>query len=211
MRLRAITEDLDRTVDEVMDEKEADETVRRTALENVSASSMIDSNQADKTWPFIYSGTLGLFVKQGGYHYDWLNTGPPDQRKVLANVYYGGELDAQRRRKGNSSLPGVAGRIGVDVTVDSHHFDSVMAFYNSSDPDSFKECLAELLHRNYINISTYVVSRYGTVRTAGEILGKEPSLRKTFDKPAAKKTWAGEMGKIVPGAKWWAPTSESRI
>ncbi len=134
MRLRAITEEL---------APAQDETQRRAALASVTSSSMIDSNEADKTWPFIYSGTLGMKIKQGGYHYDWLNIGPDDVRKVLANVYFGGELDRYKRRIGNSSLPGVAGRIGADVTVGGHKFDSVIAFYSSSDPGSTKEWLAK--------------------------------------------------------------------
>ncbi len=229
MRLRLIAESVgDPMTAKIMDN-----------LSRVTSGSLIDNDDSRVSWPFIYSVDLGLYIgDQDNYHKDIFNAQPFRITKTLRNIYQGGDLDSYYQPIANSLKPGVAGRLGLDLTqiVDDAEDDlteradpairakfrtaRVVTFFKDH-PKWVALALAELLQRGLIESDNFVVIK-GKVSSVNEKANaEEPEPTPAADAPPpsspaparsgpSKKTWQGETSKLYAGRKWWAPYSEGK-
>lgn len=227
MRLRLIAE----SADDPMTAKVMDN------LRGVTSGSMIDNDDCRVSWPFVYSVDLGLYLgDNNSYHKDIFSSQGQRVSKVLRNIYQGGDLDSYYQPVPNTLKPGVAGRLGLDFTqlVDDAEGElsqpadptlhtkfkaaRVVAFFKDH-PQWVGMALKELLQRGIAQPDSFVVikKRLWTVdekinHKAEPAAPTKPSETTMPPLPAgpSKKTWQGEMSKIKPGQKWWAPYSEGK-
>ncbi len=168
------------------------------------------------TWAFIYSAEYGLYLgSEGGYHTPLVNSKGGNLKKILNNIYFGGEVQPGTYTVDHkTALPGTAGRIGHRLTFGKGYDDIwVITFYDHRELSWMPNTVKEIIKQGHAPDTALVVDpERGKVISAKEYLASHPlkSLAKTgpVQKP---KTWQGEFAKVMrPGQKWWAPTSEGK-
>lgn len=205
----------------------------------VTSGSMIDNGDCRVSWPFVYSEDLGLYLgDNNSYHKDIFKSQPFRVTKTLRNIYQGGELDSYYQPIANSLKPGVAGRLGLDLTqiVDDAEDElteradpAIRAKFRSArvvtffkdNPKWVALALAELLQRGVVESDSFVVIKGKVTSVNEKANAEEPEPAPAADAPPppdqvparsgpSKKTWQGETSKLYAGRKWWAPYSEGK-
>lgn len=191
-----------------------------------SAGTVIDSGAMDKTWPFFFTAELGLSMgKQDTYHADMTGEERTARERLFSNIYRGGEMDPDTYRVDrDAAKPGVAGRVGYGLFMPAVRGGNkeffpvfVVGFYDNDQLQWCGNAVEALVKERIVEADkTYVVPADESAQTAltlQEFMASRPvQPLPTIRTPAQpeRKSWQGEMSKIQPGAKWWAPTSESK-
>lgn len=203
--------------------------VLRGRIGEWSAGTVIDGGFMERTYPFFYSAEYGLIMgREGTYHGTLFGDGDTPIKQALMNIYYGGDLDGSYRADKTNMKSGIAGRTGFGFKMRANIYPVwVVGFYDNEQTQWCGNAIRELLKAGHITKDTYVArpDEDTPAMTLSEFMQKFPMVpgstrftstraRKNNMPPLptgpAIKTWQGEMSKIRPGQKWWAPYSEGK-